>query len=95
MAHHNEVFSQTLRKGIVAADLENLDVQFLEIAVVGLPGREVRRSHRGEIGAIELHEDKLLPLKLAQANFLSYRAGEREIWRLLSDLQCCSNTGYT
>src|SRR5919201_2083458 len=80
-----------LGKGVVAADPENLDVQVLELAVVGLPGREVLCSHRGEIGAIELDEDRILPLKLAQADIFSYRAREREVWRLLPDLQCCSH----
>jgi hypothetical protein len=89
------VRERLLRKGIVDTDPENLDVQLLELAVVGLPGREVLRSHRGEILTIELDKDKLLPLKLAQTDFLSYRTGEREIWRLLPDLQCQGHASST
>src|SRR5262249_47238633 len=89
------VLKRLLRKGIVGTDAENLDVQLLELAVIGLPGREVRRSHRGGIGAIELDKDKLLPLKLAPTNIRSCRARERKVWRLLPDLQCCSHVSST
>jgi hypothetical protein len=43
------VRQRLLGKGVVNADAENLDVQGLKPAVVGLPGREVRRSDRRKI----------------------------------------------
>jgi hypothetical protein len=43
-----------LRKGMVRADPEKLDMQRLELGVIGLPGREVRRSRRREIDPVEL-----------------------------------------
>src|SRR5215471_15630521 len=55
-----------LGKGIVGTDSEHLDVQVLELAVVSLPGRQVRRSRGSEISAIELDEHELLPLELSQ-----------------------------
>ena len=59
-----------LGKGVVVADGENLDVQGLEPAVVGLPGSEVRRSDRRKILAIELNEHQVLPPELTQAEIL-------------------------
>ena len=63
-----------LGKGIVATNSEHLDVQALELAVVSLPGRQVRRSRGSEIRPIELDEHELLPLELAQADFVPCRA---------------------
>jgi hypothetical protein len=77
---------QLLGKGVLDADAENLDVQGLELAVVGLPGRKVRRSDR-EITTIEFNEHQLLPPELVQADILPQRAGEREVRCLLSDLK--------
>ena len=50
-----------LRKGKRIGDAEELDVQFFEFLVIGLPGREVLGSGGVEIGAIELNQDILLP----------------------------------
>src|SRR5206468_615569 len=60
---------------------------FLEFGVLDLPGREVRRSNRGEINTIELDEHELLTLELAQTDLFPCRAGEREIRCFLPDLQ--------
>ena len=49
-----------LRKRIVGADGENLDTQGFEALVVGLPGRQVRRSGRNKSPSVELKEDPLL-----------------------------------
>src|SRR6266446_4209488 len=76
-------------------DLLNLDVQLLELLVVGLPGREVLHSRREEIAAIEFNKDRLLPLELAQADLLPRRAGERKVRRLLSDLHCYGHASQT
>jgi hypothetical protein len=73
------------------ADTEDLDVQGLELAVVGLPGREVRRSDR-EITTIELNEHQVLSPELAQADLVSQGAGEREVRCLLSDLKGWGHT---
>ena len=62
-------------------------MQGLEPAVVGLPGRQVRRSDREKITTIELDEHMLLPLALAQADLRPQRAGEREVQCGLPDLQ--------
>jgi hypothetical protein len=61
----------------------------LELAVVGLPGRQIRRSHWGEISAIELAEHELLALELAQTDLLPHRAGECEVRCFLPHLQSC------
>ena len=64
-----------LREGIVRADPQGLDVQLLELAEVGLPGRQVRRSRRDEGGAIELEQHDLLPSELAQGHLLPRGGG--------------------
>jgi hypothetical protein len=64
---------------MAGADPENLDVQLLEFGVIGLPGREVGHSRRGEINPIEFEENQLLPLELAQANLFSCCTEEREV----------------
>src|SRR5688572_5431293 len=46
-----------LREWVARADREVLDAELLEALVVGLPGREVRRSRRYKIGAVELEEN--------------------------------------
>jgi Resolvase, N terminal domain len=74
-----------LREGMVGTDPENLDVQLLEFGIIDLPGREVGHSRRGKIDAIELEEDVLLPPKLAEADLVSRRTGEREVRRGLPD----------
>ena len=84
-----------LSEGVVGADPKDLDTQFVELAVVGLPGREVVRSDRGKLAAVELDENELLPLKLAQADLLAGRAREREVRRRLPDLQRRRHAGYT
>jgi hypothetical protein len=78
-----------LRERMVGADPQNLDIERLELAVVRLPGRQVRDSGRGEIYAIELEENMLLPLELAQADLLPRGAGECEVGGFLPDLECC------
>ena len=74
-----------LREGMVGADPENLDIQLLEFGVIDLPGREVGHSRRGEIDAIELQEDVLLPAKLAETDLFPGRTGQREVRRRLPD----------
>jgi len=54
-----------LREEVISADAEKLDVQVLERAKIGLSGREVGHSHRCEIDAIKLEEDKFLSTELA------------------------------
>ncbi len=83
-----------LRESVVRADPENLDVQLLELFVVDLPGRQVLRSRRAEIGDVELEEDMLLPPKLVKANLYPCRAGERKIRCLIPDLECRSRASY-
>src|SRR5262249_53913784 len=46
-------------------------------------------SNREKITTIELDEHKLLPSKLAQADLLPHRAGQREVRCNLPDLQSC------
>ncbi len=43
-----------LGEGVVCADPEYLDIQLFEFSVVDLPGRQVFRSRRAEIGDIKL-----------------------------------------
>jgi hypothetical protein len=81
------ICKRLLRKGIVRTDPEHLDVQILEFAVVGLPGRHVLRSRYPEIADVELDKHQLLTAELAQADLLARRAGKREVRRLLSDFQ--------
>jgi hypothetical protein len=50
------VSERLLGKGVVLADPEDLDVQRLELAVVRLPGRQIRRSDGREVYRIELEE---------------------------------------
>jgi hypothetical protein len=57
-----------LGKGVVDTNTENLDVQGLEAAVVGLPGRQVRRSNWIKIPTIEFDKHMLLPPELVQAD---------------------------
>ena len=64
---------------MVGADPQNLDVQRLELTVIGLPGRQVGHSSRSEINSIEFDEHQLLPLELAQANLFPHRTGQREV----------------
>jgi hypothetical protein len=46
-----------LGKSAVLADRKDLDVQYVELAVVRLPGRQIRRSDGGEVCPIELKTD--------------------------------------
>src|SRR5262245_8306515 len=55
-----------LRGRVAGTDGENLHVQLPELAVIGLPGREVGRTRRHKITHVELEEDELLPPKPAQ-----------------------------
>ena len=80
---------------MVGADPQNLDIERLELAVVRLPGRQVRNSSRGEINTIELEEDMLLPLELAQADLLPRGARECEVGGFLPDLKCCRSAHAT
>ncbi len=75
-----------LGEGVVGADPENLDVQLIELLIVDLPGRQVLRSRRAEIGDVKLKEDVLPPPELAQADLFSSCAWKREVRRLLTDL---------
>ena len=87
------VRERLLGKRVVVADPEELNMQGLELAVVGLPGREVRHSDRRKILGIELEEHQLLPPELTQADLRPQGAGEREVRRLLPDLQGRSHRG--
>src|SRR6266508_3399694 len=78
---------------MVGVDPENLDIQFLEFVVIGLPGRQIRHSSRSEIDTIKLKEDQLFSPELAQTDSLSRRAGQREVRRLFPDLQGRGPTG--
>jgi hypothetical protein len=68
-----------LREGVVGADPENLDIQLLELLVIDLPGRQIRRSRRAEIVHVEFEEDVLLPPELAEADCSPCGAGECEV----------------
>ncbi len=57
-----------LRKRDVGTEPEDLDIQGLEFLVVDLPGRYVFRSRAAKISNVELKEDMLFALELAQAN---------------------------
>jgi hypothetical protein len=83
-----------LRERIIGTDPENLHVQSLEIAVVGLPGREIRRSNGGKIGAVKLKEHEFLSPELAQADFSPGRAGECEIGRFVTHLDRPGKPGH-
>ncbi len=83
-----------LGEGVVCADPENLDVQLLELPIVDLPGRQVLRSRRAEIGDVELEEDMLLPPELVKANLSPRRAGECEVRSRLSDLHSYGYASY-
>jgi|RhiMethySRZTD1v2_1073278.scaffolds.fasta_scaffold872794_1 hypothetical protein len=78
---------------MISTDAENLDVQALERAKVGLPGRQVGHSHRREVDAIELEEDELLSTELAQTDVLPRGAGKCEVRHLLPDLRHCRYPG--
>src|SRR5215468_6613323 len=82
-----------MRKVEVTVNPEKLDIQILKFAEIDLPGRQVRRSHGVEIGAIELNQDILLPQKLAQADVFSCRARKRKVWGFVPDLHRRSQVG--
>jgi hypothetical protein len=83
-----------LRKGGVGTNPQNLNIQLLKRAIVGLPGRHVLGSVRPEIVNMKLEQNQLLPLELAQADLLPRRAGEREVRRLLPDVKCLGHADY-
>ena len=53
---------------MLALAAEVLDPESFEPLVVGLPGRQVRRSGRREIRAVELEEDPLLAPEVAEGD---------------------------
>ncbi len=83
-----------LGKRIVGADAEVLDTQGLEPVVVGLPGRQVRRSGRLEIRAIELDQDPFLAPEVAERNVEPSCGRQLEVGHLVTHLDGPGAAGH-
>jgi hypothetical protein len=70
-----------------------LNVKLIKFAVIGLPGRQIRRSDRRVIRTIKLEKDSFLTTELTEADLFSGCARECEVRRLVADLQSRSLKG--
>jgi hypothetical protein len=70
-----------------------LNVELIKFAVIGLPGRQIRRSNRRVIRTIKLEKDSFLTVEVTEADLFSGCAREREVRRLVADLQRRSLAG--
>jgi hypothetical protein len=88
------VGKRLLREQAIRTDTKHLDIQVLELLVVGPTSRDIRRSGHAKVIDVELEEHQCFAPELAQADLPSLGARKCEVRCLLPNLHCWSDAGH-